>query len=131
MFERAGALEVLLVDGVHFLELRHIVQIDLNRNDIGVVHLGVVQNVPDIFQAVSDLLAEVAWQCMGFRVRSLQTRDVQGIASQDSRTVGRANGDEFTPTGVLPDFVDAEKSNSEAASKQPINFPIGVFSFPR
>jgi len=27
---------------------------------------------------------------------------------------------------VLPDFVDAEKSNKEAASKQPNNFPIGV-----
>src|SRR5208282_2123673 len=57
--------------------------------------MGVVQNAPDIFQTVSDLLAEIGWQCMGFRVRSLQTRDVQGVPSQASRTVARVRGDEF------------------------------------
>src|ERR1022692_4191528 len=90
-----GILEVPLVDGVHFLELRQIDEIDLNRSDIGVVHVRIVQNAPDIFQGVSDLLAEIGWQCIGFRVRSLQTRDVQSVRSQDSRTVGRASGDQF------------------------------------
>src|SRR5271167_865938 len=64
-------LEVLLVDAVHFLELRKIDQIDLNRSDIGVVHACIVHNAPDIFQTVSDLLAEFGGQCMGLRVRSL------------------------------------------------------------
>ena len=35
--------------------------------------MDVVQNAPDVFQTVSDLRAEIGWQCMGFRVRSLQT----------------------------------------------------------
>src|SRR5271156_3026514 len=125
---RKGILEVLFVDGVHFLELRQIDQIDLNRSDIGVLHVRVVENVSDVFQTNPGLLAEVVRQCMGLRVRSLQTGDIQSVPSQDSRTVGRVLGDEFRAYRSVPRFRRCRKEQ-EANRKRASN-EFGHVSIP-
>src|SRR5277367_880795 len=68
-------LKVLPVDRVHYLKLRHILQIDLDGNHIGVVHVRAIQYASYILQTVPRLLAKVAGERMGFWVCSLQTCD--------------------------------------------------------
>jgi hypothetical protein len=89
----ALVLEVRKVDGVHSLEEFHVREIDLDCNNVGIVHLGFAKNDADVVQNLPNFSFEVRRHFLGFEIASDLAGHVQGAIDENGRTEWRAGGE--------------------------------------